>query len=422
MRHAGTYRADVRVEGAITFGMNAVIVQGIECGLRVGQTGTASYRFDRAPRMHKLPAWQLFAICVLTWGTTWHAITYQLGVASPEFGVALRFGLAGACVLGWCAWRGERLRFSAGAHAWLALQGVFLYGVSYICVYHAERHLPSGLVAVGYSASPLMAGVGAMCLFGTTLSGRFVVGGLLGLAGVALIFWPEFGKTHEGDGSTGRALTVGSVLLSTVGSLVASRNRERGLPMWPCLGYGMLYGAAVSLAVVVFSGQPLAWPTAVSWCVALPYLALAGSVLTFACYLTLLDRLGAGPAGTIGVMTPLLALVVSMAFENYTPDALTGVGVLLAIAGNVLMLSRHAVKAAVRPGRPGFAGTRTTPNTPISATGREMRAFPGRSPMPTNRFASDPCCAGCRTTFDHARCTRSAVWLFRSLPPAWPGG
>ena len=71
-------------------------------------------------------------------------------------------------------------------------------------------------------------------------------------------------------------------------------------------------------------------------------------MLTFACYLTLLDRIGAGPAGTIGVMTPLLALGVSMLFENYRPDALAGVGVLLAVAGNVLMLRRAAprLKAA----------------------------------------------------------------------------
>jgi uncharacterized protein YcbX len=41
-----TYRADARLDGAITFAMNAVIVKGIECGLRVGQTGTATYRFD----------------------------------------------------------------------------------------------------------------------------------------------------------------------------------------------------------------------------------------------------------------------------------------------------------------------------------------------------------------------------------------
>lgn len=41
-----TYRADARLDGAITFGMNAVIVEGIECGLRVGQSGRATYRFD----------------------------------------------------------------------------------------------------------------------------------------------------------------------------------------------------------------------------------------------------------------------------------------------------------------------------------------------------------------------------------------
>ncbi|HEX3139106.1 MAG TPA: DMT family transporter [Rhizobacter sp.] len=299
--------------------------------------------------MQRLRPWQLFAVCVLTWSTTWHAITYQVGVASPEFGVAMRFGLAGLCVLAWRAWLGERLRFSLREHAWLALQGVFLYGVSYICVYHAERHLPSGLVAVGYSASPLVAGIGAAWLFGTAMSMRFIAGGLMGLAGVALIFWPEFGKAHVGQATTlGALFTVGSVLLSTVGSLAASRNRGRGLPMWPSLGYGMVYGAATCMAVVLASGQAIVWPTVVSWWVALLYLALAGSVLTFACYLTLLDRLGAGPAGTIGVMTPLLALVVSMAFENYRPDALAGLGVLLAIAGNVLMLKPATpVKTAV---------------------------------------------------------------------------
>ena len=41
-----TYRADARLDGAITFGMNAVIVQGVECGLRVGLAGSATYRFD----------------------------------------------------------------------------------------------------------------------------------------------------------------------------------------------------------------------------------------------------------------------------------------------------------------------------------------------------------------------------------------
>jgi uncharacterized protein YcbX len=40
------YRADARLQGALTFGMNAVIVEGIERALRVGMAGRAGYRFD----------------------------------------------------------------------------------------------------------------------------------------------------------------------------------------------------------------------------------------------------------------------------------------------------------------------------------------------------------------------------------------
>ena len=291
--------------------------------------------------MHRLKNWQLFAICVLTWSTTWFAITFQIGHIAPEVGVAMRFALAGAVILVLCMLRQESLRFTRAQHAVFALQGSFMYGVSYVCVYHAEQHLVSGLVAVGYSASPLVAGLGARALFGVNLRPRFILGGLLGITGVALIFWPEFQKT-TGDRNTllGALFTVGSVLLSTVGSLTASRNRSRGLPFWPALGFGMLYGAAASALLALMQGQGFAPPLIASWWLSLFYLALAGSVLTFACFLTLQERIGPGPTGTIGVMTPLLALVVSMAFEGFHPDVLTFAGAALAVGGNVLMLRR----------------------------------------------------------------------------------
>ena len=39
------YRADPRVDGAVSFGMNAVVVQGLECRLRAGMSGLASLKF-----------------------------------------------------------------------------------------------------------------------------------------------------------------------------------------------------------------------------------------------------------------------------------------------------------------------------------------------------------------------------------------
>ena len=301
--------------------------------------------------MQGFRTWQLFAICVALWGTTWHAITYQVSDMPAEIGVALRFALAGATVLLVCLWRAVPLRFALADHAMLALQGVFLYGVSYVCTYHAERFVASGLVAVGFSASPLLAGIGAALLFGTTLAPRFVVGGVLGLLGVALIFWPELTRPARGDSAAiGAAFTMAAVLLSAVGSLAASRNRHCSVPLLPAMGFGMLYGALAALVVALALGRSFAWPTAPSWWISLGYLAFFGSVLTFACFLTLQDRIGVGPAGTVGVMTPLVALLVSLAFEGFRPDVLTAAGALLAVAGNALMLI-PAGRRAVAPGQ-----------------------------------------------------------------------
>jgi uncharacterized protein YcbX len=38
------YRADARVAGAITFGMNAIVLEGIDCVLNAGQSGSATWK------------------------------------------------------------------------------------------------------------------------------------------------------------------------------------------------------------------------------------------------------------------------------------------------------------------------------------------------------------------------------------------
>ncbi|MDP3085123.1 MAG: DMT family transporter [Rubrivivax sp.] len=297
--------------------------------------------------MTQRPTWQLFTLAVLIWGTTWHAIVHQVALTTPEFGVTLRFAIAGALVLALALWRGERLHFGLRAHALLALQGVFMYSLAYLCVYHAELHVPSGLVAVGYSASPLLAGLGAWWLWGQHVSRAFIAGGVLGVVGVALIFWPEIGLAGaRPSAGLGLAYTVAAVLLSAVGALAASRNSRHKLPFWPGLGLAMLYGAGASALVLGLQGQPLALPTAWSWWLSLAYLTGAGTVLAFAAFLTLQQRLGPGKAATIGVMTPVVALAVSTAFEGYRPGGWTLAGALLAIAGNALMLRPAATRAS----------------------------------------------------------------------------
>jgi drug/metabolite transporter (DMT)-like permease len=286
---------------------------------------------------------QLFAACVAIWGSTWLAITFQLGRVAPEASVFYRFLLASVLLFGYCLARRLPLRYRPAQHAWIALQGVLMFSVSYIYVYYAEENVVSGLVAVGYSASPLLSMLGMRLFFRTPMTGAMTAGSILGIAGITLVFWPEFAHL-QGDQRTaaGAVYTVAAVVISTLGSMAAHRNHETHLPLWQGMAWGMLYGALFSLGVTLATGKSLAFEASAPYVLSLLYLAVLGSIVAFAGYLTLLKRIGAARAGYIGVMVPIVALLISAAFEGFRWHALTGVGIAISVAGNVIVLRRRS--------------------------------------------------------------------------------
>lgn len=277
------------------------------------------------------------------WGSTWLAITFQLGRVAPEASVFYRFLLASLLLFAYCAIRRLPLRFKASEHAWLALLGVLMFSVSYIFVYYAEENVVSGLVAVGYSASPLLALVGMRVFFGTPMSAPLIAGAILGMFGITLVFWPEFAHL-QGDHRTtmGAVHTAIAVIVSALGAMVAHRNNEAKLPLWQTMAWGMLYGSAFSLGVTLAIGKSLAFEATAPYVISLLYLAMFGSILAFAGYLTLIHRVGAARAGYIGVMVPIVALLISSVFEHFRWHAVTIAGIAVTVAGNVIILRRKS--------------------------------------------------------------------------------
>ncbi len=285
---------------------------------------------------------QLFIAAVAIWGSTWLAITFQLGQVAPEASVFYRFLLASVILFGYCLARRLPLRYSVREHAWIALLGILMFSVSYIFVYYAEEHMVSGLVAVGYSASPMLGLIGMRIFFGTPMTRALIVGSIVGMVGIALVFWPQFTRLEGNrDTAMGALYTVIAVLVSALGAIVAQRNQRAQLPLWQSMAWGMLYGSIFSLAVTLVVGKPLAFEPTLAYALSLVYLTVLGSVLAFAAYLTLLHRVGAARAGYIGVMVPIVALVVSaLSFEKFQWHLLTWVGIAVSVAGNVIVLRR----------------------------------------------------------------------------------
>ena len=285
----------------------------------------------------------LFLTATLIWGSTWLAIKYQLGAVAPEVSVVYRFALASAILTAWCAATGTSLRFARRDHLFLAGIGATMFGLNYVCIYWAEQHVASGLVAVVFSTIVVMSPVGMRLAFGAPLTWRTLVAAALGVGGVALLFVPELDAArHGGSAALGIAFALGATVLATIGNLIAVRNHQAGLPTFPATAWGMAYGALVASLTATITGVRWSFDASPPYVASLLYLAVFGSVVAFGVYLTLLKRVGAGPSSFVGVATPVIALLLTTLFEGYHWTWPAVLGVALAVVGNWLALRRQA--------------------------------------------------------------------------------
>lgn len=287
----------------------------------------------------------LFAIASAIWGSTWLAIKYQLTGVAPEVSVAYRFALAAALLAVWCLATGRSLRFSRRDHAYLAAVGVTLFGLNYIGIYWAERFVTSGLVAVLFSTIVFLNPIGMRMFFGTPLTARTFIAAALGVAGVALLFLPELAQARGGGAAAyGVAFGLGSTVIASGGNLIAQRNQRAGIPTLAGNAWGMAYGTLTAVVAAVVQGLDWTFDTGLGYLASLAYLALFGSAIAFGAYLTLLRRIGADRAAYTAVATPVIALALSTLFEGYRWTWVGALGVVLAIAGNVLALRPPAAR------------------------------------------------------------------------------
>ena len=283
-----------------------------------------------------------YLACALIWGTTYFAIRICIAAGGyPTYlAAALRFVIAalilGAFVaFGWArpAPRGVR------AYAWLMLAGLLNFG-GYALVYTAEESIPGALGAVIYGTAPLMTAIVA-ALSGTERATRLaVVGALVSLAGIALISWDRL--TVSSSQAAGVVMVLLSVMLASSYNVVLKRQAGGQHPMATnavFLGTTALAMSVLALAV----GKPMPWPPPVGPTVAVLYLAVIGSVVAFASYFYLLQRVRLMTSSTLVLLPPIVALVVDAIWEaqKIAPLTYVGAGVTLAGVGMNLFLGKR---------------------------------------------------------------------------------
>jgi len=285
-------------------------------------------------------------LCAI-WGTTWIFIKFGLEGGIPPFTFAsLRFIVA---ILGLVAIVGfGRIPLPKGSAQWrmIAITGFLQFSVNYSLVFWSEQYITSGLAAVLQSM---------ISVFGLALSwfylpdervdGLKVMAVIIGIIGVAIVFYEQLVLENPMAflGSVG--IVVGAYAAAHASILVKAR--ASGMhPASLVLGQ-MVCGLIPMLILAAREGNPLELQLSGTAILSVFYLAVPGTIGAFWLYYWLLGRIESTKAMMISLVTPIIAVVVGVAFGNESMPATLMLGGALILIGIGLILVRRG--AALNP-------------------------------------------------------------------------
>lgn len=278
-----------------------------------------------------------YALLCLIWGSTWLVIKVGYGGLGPFNVAALRFLLAGGVLTALVPLLGAR--WPAGRVEWtlVAVVGLALFAADYGLIYWAEQFLDSGLTAILFATLPLVTVFTAHgYLPGDRLTPRKFGGTLLAFVGVVALFGDH---VRLDPSKAGPMLAVILAAVCAAVSAVASKHHGGALHPAALNAPAMLVGALALVVASLAAGDGIAFPRDASTWAAIVYLAIAGSVVTFLIYFSLLKSWSVTSLSFISVFTPAVALLLGFVFRGERMTMLTVLGATLVLTGVALALT-----------------------------------------------------------------------------------
>jgi drug/metabolite transporter (DMT)-like permease len=277
----------------------------------------------------------VYIVLCLIWGTTWLGIKVGLEDAPPIWSAALRFILATIILL--IVNYFSRQTYPQGwRNKWrIAWPGLFTFFGSYFFTYIGTDYVSSALASILFAVFPFF----VMLLMPFMVKNervdfRSVMGILVGFGGTVLIFAEPMQLGSKA--LFGMVCLILSPMVSSVGT-VAIKAYMRDEPVFPMLALQMSVGAVMlTLAALVFEDIHDFRFTTVS-VGAIGYLAVLGSIVTFAGYFWLLKRVKLIVMSMVALITPIVAMFVGYFALSEVLKPVDYVGSALVLAGVLIV-------------------------------------------------------------------------------------
>lgn len=280
-------------------------------------------------------------VCALIWGTTWFAITLQLGTVPAIASIVYRFALAAALLFGWCVVSRQTLRLTRAQHLAAAGQGLFTFAIDYALVYLAEERIASAIVAVLFAGLAFVNLILFRVVARQKAAGAAWIGAALGIVGVAVLSGTElFGRGGETkpDAAAGLWFAILAVAAAAIGNLFAWRGQKAGGAVAPTTAWAMAYGTGMLALWGLATGVEWRFEPTSTYIGSLLWLSAMGSVVAFVLYFKLARSRGYAIASYVSALTPPVAMAMSTLFEHAAFGPWAFAGLALVLSGQLLLI------------------------------------------------------------------------------------
>ncbi|SEJ31696.1 Permease of the drug/metabolite transporter (DMT) superfamily [Dyadobacter koreensis] len=285
-----------------------------------------------------------FATVYIVWGSTYFFIQKALTGFPPFLIGVLRFIAAGLLMMAWCAIKGEKI-FDFPSIKTAAVTGLLLLFVGNGVVIWVEQTLPSAMVAIMISSSPIWFILLDKPKWKENLNNRStIIGLLIGFVGVILLLSEHliaaFSSIQNGSELIGLSMLVIGTISWAGGSLYSKYNTTGGSSMvntsWQMLiaGVAFIPGSLIQgeFSIIQWNNIPTA-----TW-LSVIYLIFFGSIAAYSAYVWLLKVQPSTKVSTYAYVNPVIAVLLGIFFAKETISSIQIIG-LIVILGSVVLIN-----------------------------------------------------------------------------------
>lgn len=272
-------------------------------------------------------------VVYLVWGSTYLFIrvTVREGSGFPPFSMAASRTFCAAAVLFLLAWGfGHRLRRPGPEMRVLIFSGMLLWIGGNGLVAWAERHANSGYAALVVGTASMWPVILESIIDREFPPPLLVLSLLIGFAGLAVLVAPVMRLGGRADAASTLALMVAAGSWAA-GSILLQRKPPKAEPI-VISAYQQLFGGLGLSALMLLTGEPWPHPTAAAW-LGWGYLVVAGSLISFTCYVVAVRTLPITVVMTYAYVNPVIAVMLGWMVLGEKVTFSTALGTVLILLG-----------------------------------------------------------------------------------------